>query len=255
VAEHDKYSDSAGVPWAGRSFQENSFAMDSGEADPDLLAALKGFHSSMSGQVEVAEKFALARVLIPLVANLGESGLGVHGQSVDKSAELSIVSVRTPDNQNALPVFTSVESMYRWNSKARPVPNNGRTVALGAVAEGNTRVVIDPGSETEFVLRRTALEAIAQGLDWKLPHLNPEVIHLVDGSLDRLSEVVNFTLLNGDPRARLLGHELEVVIYLTKNVDQVRLGEIQSHFLNSISTNTRFVVLVDSIGIKFLPAN
>lgn len=255
MSEQDKFTDSAGVPWAGRTFQENSFAEDNGEADIALLSALLEFNSLYSNQVEVANQFALARVLIPLIATLGESGEGSHGQTVDKSAELSIVSVRTPDNQNALPVFTSVASMSRWNPKARPVPNNGRTVALAAVAEGNTRVVIDPGSETEFALRRTALEAIAQGFNWELPNLNTEVIGIVDDALDLFPEVVKFTLLNGDPKARLLGHELEVVIYLAKDVDSVRLEEIQDVFLNSISSNTRFVELVDSLGIKFLPAS
>lgn len=255
MSEQDKYTDSAGVPWAGRSFQENSFAADNGEADPDLLAALLNFNSENSNQVDIANKFAMARVLIPLVATLGDSEEGAHGQTVDKSAELSIVSVRTPDNQNALPVFTSVASMNRWNSKARPVPNNGRTVALAAVAEGNTRVVIDPGSETEFVLRRTALEAIAQGFPWDLPHLNLEVIQIVDEALDGFSEVVKFTLLNGDPKARLLGHELDVVIYLAMDVNPIRLEQIQNQFLNSISINARFVELVDSMGIKFLPAS
>jgi hypothetical protein len=255
VSEKDKYSDSAGVPWAGRSFQENNFATDNGDADPKLLAALRDFILADSGQVEVAREFAMARVLIPLIAKLSESGEGAHGLRTDKSAELAIVSVRTPDNQYALPVFTSVETMANWNSNARPVPNNGRTVALGAVAEGNTRVVIDPGSDTEFALRRPALEAIAQGFLWQLPHMNPEVIQLIEMSLDQVSEIVNFTLRNGDPKARLLGHELEVEIYLTMDVNQVRLGEIQSHLLNSISTNTRFVELVDSIGIKFLPAS
>ena len=255
MSEQDKFTDSAGVPWSGRSFQENSFAEDNGEADPALLAALLDFNSEHSDHVDVANKFALARVLIPLIASLGESGEGSHGHTVDKSAELSIVSVRTPDNQNALPVFTSVASMKRWNSNARPVPNNGRTLALAAVAEGNTRVVIDPGSETEFVLRRTALEAIAQGFKWELPNLNVEVIQIVDDALDRYPEVIKFTLLNGDPKARLIGHELEVVIYLAKNVDSVRLAEIQNLFLSAISSNTRFIELVDSLGIKFLPAS
>jgi len=255
MSEQDKFTDSAGVPWAGRSFQENSFAEDNGEADPALLAALLDFNSEHSNHVDVSNKFALARVLIPLIASLGESGEGSHGHTVDKSAELSIVSVRTPDNQNALPVFTSVASMNRWNPNARPVPNNGRTVALAAVAEGNTRVVIDPGSETEFVLRRTALEAIAQGFKWELPNLNVEVIQIVDDALDRFPEVIKFTLLNGDPKAGLIGHELEVVIYLAKDVDSVRLAEIQNLFLSAISSNTRFIELVDSLGIKFLPAS
>lgn len=255
MSEHDKFSDSAGVPWSGRSFQENSFSSDKGEADQELYDALIEFKSTLSNQVDVIEKFAEARVLIPLVATLGESGLGAHGQTVDKSAELSIVSVKTPDSQNALPIFSSVESMRTWNAAARPVPNNGRTVSLAAVAEGNTRVVLDPGSETEFVIRRPALESIAQGFKWQLPESNLEVIEIVDQALAVLPEVVSFTLLNGDPQAKLLGHELSVHIYLVANLSQERVAEIQNQFLDAIAANMRFVELVDSVGIRFLPAN
>jgi hypothetical protein len=255
MSEQDKFSDSAGVPWSGRSFQDNGFASDKGEADEELYAALIKFKSTKSNQVEIVEKFAEARVLIPLVATLGESGLGAHGQTVDKSADLSIVSVKTPDNQNALPIFTSVSSMRTWNASARPVPNNGRTVSLAAVGEGNTRVVLDPGSETEFVVRRPALEAIAQGFKWQLPESNPEVVAIVDQALDNIPEVVRFTLLNGDPEAKLSGHELSVLIYLAANLSQDRVTEIEKQFLDGISANQRFVELVDSVGIRFLPAN
>lgn len=255
MSERDMFSDSAGVPWSGRSFQENSFTSDNGDADEELYGALTSFKAEQVNQADIIEKFAAARVLIPLVATLGDSGLGAHGQTVDKSAELAIVSVKTPDNQNALPIFSSVSSMRTWNAAARPVPNYGRTVALAAVAEGNTRVVLDPCSATEFVIRRPALEAVAQGFKWQLPESNPEVISIVDQALADLPEVVRFTLLNGDPEAKLLGHELSVLIYLLVNLSQDRVTEIEKQFLEEISANQRFVELVDSVGIRFLPAN
>jgi hypothetical protein len=255
MTEQDKFSDSSGVPWSGRSFQESSFRSDKGEADEKLYGALIAFKTKPVNQVQIIEYFAEARVLIPLIATLGDSGLGVHGQTVDKSAELAIVSVKTPDNQNALPIFTSVSSMRTWNAAARPVPNNGRTVSFAAVAEGNSRVVLDPGSETEFVIRRPALEAIAQGFRWQLPEANPEVIEIVDQVLSALPEVVRFTLLNGDPQARLLGHELSVLIYLAASLSKGRVAELEKQFLDGISGSMRFVELVDSVGIRFLPAN
>jgi hypothetical protein len=255
MSEQDKYSDSAGVPWSGRSFQENSFSSDNGEADKDLIAALLAFKVNPVNQVEIADAFAKARVLIPLLATLGESGEGAHGHTVDKSAELSIVSVKTPDNQNALPVFTSVASMAKWNADARPVPNNGRTVALAAVAEGNTRVVLDPASETEYVLRRPALEAIAQGLAWQLTSENPEVISLVDEALGSISEVVTFTLVNGDPKADLSGQDLTIVIHLVPNLSKDRLRKIELTLLESISASRRFIEIVDSVAIRFLEAS
>jgi hypothetical protein len=40
------------------------------------------------------------------VAELGESEIGPNGLMVDKSADLAIVAVATPDGQSAIPAFT-----------------------------------------------------------------------------------------------------------------------------------------------------
>jgi len=41
----DRFADSAGVPWAGRSFEPNPHANDDGSADPALLLALTNFRA------------------------------------------------------------------------------------------------------------------------------------------------------------------------------------------------------------------
>ncbi|NDH65481.1 MAG: SseB family protein, partial [Microbacteriaceae bacterium] len=127
---HDPLADSAGVPWEGRSFEPNSFAGDDGSADPALIAAIESLRSGSGNVAAVVDAFRSARLLVPLLAKLGESEVGVHGQVVDKSADLSIVTVETPDQQNGLPVFSSVESMKTWNTDARPVPVDAVKAAL-----------------------------------------------------------------------------------------------------------------------------
>ena len=117
-------TDSAGVPWAGRSFQPNPHAADDGRAPEALAAAVRRFRSGEGGQAEVVAAFGGSRLLIPLLADLGDGGaeLGEHGLPVDKSQELSIVTVEGPDGRRVLPVFASVEAMSAWNPVARPVP-------------------------------------------------------------------------------------------------------------------------------------
>ena len=51
------------------------------------------------------------RLLVTLIAEIGQTGIGPHGQTVDKSADLAIVAVATPDDRTAIPAFTSVEDM------------------------------------------------------------------------------------------------------------------------------------------------
>ena len=163
----DQGADSAGVPWEGRSFQPNRRAGDDGSADPRLLAALRAFRAGTGDQIDIVEAYRSARLLIPLVADMGDEGTGAHGLAVDKTQELSIVTVAAPDGRRVLPVFTSVAALARWDASARPVPADGPRTALAAADDDTDLIVIDPGSETEFVLRRPAVWAIAQGIPWE----------------------------------------------------------------------------------------
>ena len=253
--EPSKFTDSAGVPWAGRSFDINPYSGDNGEADANLIEAISKFQSGQVGSAEVLRAVGQARLLIPLIANLGEGEQGAHGHQVDKSADLSIVTVLTPDNQRALPVFSSVATMTRWNPDARPVPNNGRKVALAAASEGNTRLVLDPMSETEFVVRRPGIAAVAQDLPWINPASNPEVVDIVNSLLADIGSVESFTLVEGDPTCKLLGQELLVVLYLEPGLSELKLKQLEEGFFEKIANSERFVELVDSVGVKFLQAS
>jgi hypothetical protein len=253
--EPSKFTDSAGVPWAGRSFDINPYSGDNGEADANLIEAISKFQSGQVGSAEVLRAVGQARLLIPLIANLGEGEQGAHGHQVDKSADLSIVTVLTPDNQRALPVFSSVATMTRWNPDARPVPNNGRKVALAAASEGNTRLVLDPMSETEFVVRRPGIAAVAQELPWITPANNPEVVEIINNVLAESGSVESFTLVEGDPSCKLLGQELLVVLYLEPGLSELKLKQLEEGFFEKIANSERFVELVDSVGVKFLQAS
>ena len=122
---HAHAADSAGVPWEGRSFQPNPHSGDDGSADPALLAALTAFHAGEGDAAAVVDAYRKARLLIPLVAEKGDEGVGPTGLTVDKTQELSIVTVAAPDGRRVLPVFSSVQAMSRWDAAARPVPADG----------------------------------------------------------------------------------------------------------------------------------
>ena len=160
--------DSAGQPWAGRSFQPNPSSADDGSADPSLLAALIAFGRGTGSRAAVVDALRGARLLVPLLAEAGEFGLTAEGRRVDKTQELSLVTVEGPGGRPVLPAFTSVETMRAWNAAARPIPADARVIALAAGADGSG-VVIDPASGTEFALRRPVLAAIATDEPWSPP--------------------------------------------------------------------------------------
>lgn len=251
-------SDSAGVPWAGRSFQPNTHAADDGSAPEALVAALDAFRAGEAGQAPVVAEFARSRLLIPLLAELGDGDggteVGAHGLAIDKSQELSIVTVQGPDGRKVLPVFASVEAMSRWNPLARPVPADGVRVALAAADDGTDLIVLDPASPTEFVLRRPAVWSVAQSHEWEPPFDSPAVGEAFRRSIDRELAVLGVTLLPGDPTARLTGPELVVRLELVGGLTREELDAITARLARRWAADDVIATSVDSLTVKLVGA-
>ena len=252
---HDSHGgDSAGVPWEGRRFESNPHSGDDGSADPALLAALTAFGSGNGDQVAVIDAYRAARLLIPLVAEKGEEGVGAHGLTVDKTQELSIVTVASPDGRRVLPVFTSVTAMGRWDAAARPVPADGVRTAVSASADDTDLIVIDPGSDTEFVIRRPAVWAIAQGIAWEPSFSSPEVFAGLHESVGGELAVIDLAVEPGDPAARLRGPELVVRLELIHGLEQAELDAVLARLAKRWAADHRIAVLVDSLTVKLIRA-
>jgi hypothetical protein len=248
----NRFSDSAGVPWEGRELEENRFAGDDGSAPEQFLTAISGFRAGELGQAAVVDVLRVSRLLVPLLAQLGESEIGANGLKVDKSAELSIVTVKSPDDQDALVVFSSVAAMQRWNPSSRPVPTDAIRVCLAAASQLSTRVVVDPGSDTEFVIRRPAIARIAQSLDWQPAELNQEVRAVVRDSVANESQVIDFELSSADPEAKLAGAELQVALKLVNGSSPADVRELLERVSKRWSESEAFASAVDSVSIKLL---
>ena len=245
-------ADSAGVPWEGRAFHENPHAGDDGSADPALLAALLSFRAGEAGPSGVVDAYRAARLLIPLLAEKGDHGIGAHGLEVDKTQELSIVTVAAPDGRRVLPVFTSVDTMRRWDATARPVPVQGVRTALAAADDDTDLIVIDPGSPTEFVLRRPAVWAIAQGKAWEPSPSSPEVFLGLQESIGGELAVLDLSVEHGDPDARLRGPELVVRLHLIDGLESAELDAVLQRLARRWAVDDRIAVLVDSLTVKLV---
>lgn len=249
-------ADSAGQPWAGRRFEANPHAGDDGAADPALLAALTAFRAGAGDPVAVVDAYRAARLLIPLMAEEGGGddadpvGGGVRGLRVDKTQELSIVTVAAPDGRPVLPVFTSVAAMAQWDGGARPVPADGVRTALAAVDDDTDLIVIDPGSATEFVLRRPAVWAIARGEPWEPAYVSPEVFTGLQESVAGELAVVDLSVAAGDPEGRLHGPELVVELRLMAGLDQSELDAVLQRLARRWAADDRVAVLADSLTVR-----
>ena len=252
----DPTADSAGVPWEGRRFEANPHADDDGSPDAALLAALTAVRTGSGGPVAVVEAYRAARLLIPLVAEKGgaeaEGAVGAHGLAIDKTQELSIVTVAAPEGRRVLPVFTSVDAMARWDRTARPVPADGVRTAVAASADDTDLIVIDPGSPTEFVLRRPAVWALAQGLAWEPSYASPEVFTGLQASVGGELAVLDLSVEAGDPSFRGRGPELLVRLELMHGLEQDELDAVLARLARKWASDDRIAVLVDSLTVKLV---
>lgn len=240
--------DSAGQPWAGRTFEANSSADDDGTAPEHLVEAIRRFRSRELGETEVVDALRTSRLLIPLVAQLGQEGLDEHGH--DKTQELSIVTVAGPDGRTVLPAFTSVEAMSAWNAQARPIPVLAPRVALAAASEQTDLVVVDATSATEFVIRRPALWAMAQNEPWIPSYLDEAVLDAFAESARGEGVVRSVALVPGDTDSRLAGPELVVVLTLAPGLDRVDLDALLARLQEQWARDELIAHRVDSLTVR-----
>lgn len=248
-------ADSSGVPWQGRSFDGHPVSTDDGSAPPLLRAVLQAFRAGGSSVVEVVDAVRASRLLVPLVAELGDAGVGVGGRSPHKSADLAIVTVEGPDGRRVLPVFSSVDAMKLWNPDARPVPSDAVRVALAAASEGTELVVLDPMSATEFAVRRPALWAIAQQRTWVPSFLDDEVHAAFRVAAEPESSIIAIALDSGDPTGRLAGPELVVAITVRAGLDRTQLDALLQRLRARIADHSLIASRVDSMVLRVVDSS
>ncbi len=254
-------ADSAGHPWAGRHFQPNAHAADDGSADPDVVAALTHFRSldltdpaRASAQSAVIDAIAASRLLVPLIAEAGETGIGPNGLVVDKTQELALITVAGPAGQQVMPAFTSVAAMTAWRADARPVPVDARRAALAAVAEGINWIVLDPTSPTEFVIRRPVVAAIAQGIAWTPSHVDDELRTVFEKSASVDPAVRSIQMVPGDPDARGLSDDVILQVVLAPGLTQDDVMKALQVLSTAWSGETIFAERIDSMKIQVITA-
>lgn len=213
-------ADSAGRPWAGRSFDhhDTAYAGDDGSAPEGYLAAVRALATGVVGPAAVVDALRGERLLVPLLAAAGERGVDASGRTVDKTQELSIVTVEGPDGAPILPMFSGVAAMQAWNPRARPVPTSVQRAAAAAI-DGPARIVVDAGGAGEFVLSRSMLVALLTDAPWTWGVEDPAVHEAVLDALMAQPAVRAVVLSTADPRCTLAGAELEVHALVDASAD------------------------------------
>ena len=142
--------------------------------------------------------------------------------------------------------------MSRWDASARPIPVDGRRAALSAAGEQTELIVIDPGSPTEFVVRRPAVWAIAQEQAWEPSPLSSEVYLALQASVAVELAVLDLEVAPGDPTARLRGPELVVRLHLIDGLSKDELDAVLQRLARRWAADDRIAVLVDSLKVSLV---
>lgn len=252
MASKNPLADSAGVPWEGRQFEANGWRGDDGSLDAVLGKVLQDLAERRSTVTALMASLPGKRLLVPLVANLGEAEVGPHGQLVEKSAELAIVAVATPDGATAIPAFTDVDSMRAWRAEARPVPVSVEKLALAAASEGHTRIILNPAT-LAVAIRRHQLRALATGTEWTPPARDAEVQQALEGLLKNYPQVASHQLEDADPFGRLATAEVILTLGLIPDLSPAEIEQL----LQSVAVDIQASILmtrIDSYGFKLVSA-
>ncbi|SEW25021.1 SseB protein N-terminal domain-containing protein [Austwickia chelonae] len=181
-------SDTGGVPWSGRTLSPSPFSTDEGRSDPRLVRSLAQVGSADPSQRARAEAemmgiLASSRVVLPLLA-LPDAGNGTD------LGEMATALLVAPDGSKALPFFTGVEALARWDARARPVPMMAGQAAQAALAEeGCHAAVVDVADQHATVVRMSQLWALALREVWVPTDRDPVVCEAVRAAAEGVQGV------------------------------------------------------------------
>ena len=152
-----------------RTIPDPGFAGDTGQVDPELAAALTAYDAAPDdpdATRAVLARLAQTRLLVPVVAVLGEVEHDEQGLAHDKTSDMATALLTGRDGRQALLAFTGLDTLAAWRPDARPVPVTAAVAARSAIQEGAAALVLDLAGPTSYAVEGQALEGLARG--WAL---------------------------------------------------------------------------------------
>jgi hypothetical protein len=149
-----------------KRLQAPAFPDDDGTTSSEVQDALAAYAADRSTYPMLLAALSESRLLVPVVAVLGEVEYDEHGLAHDKTSDMATVLLTGADGRRALLAFTSMETMATWRPDARPVPVPARDAARAAVQEEAAAVVVDVAGPVTVAIEGQDLQALANG--WRL---------------------------------------------------------------------------------------
>lgn len=125
---------------------------------------------------------------------------GTVGASGEKGSDMALPTLIGRDGRAAIPAFTSVETLARWQASARPVPVDAGQVCRAAMEE-SCAVIIDVAGPVPLAVEGARLAALARGDAVPPPQSDPDVVRAVAAVVARTAAGAGWRA--GDARFRL----------------------------------------------------
>ena len=135
-----------------RRIPDATFSGDTGEVPPAVAAAMAAYAADHARYPEALAVLASERLLVPVVAVLGEVEVDEAGLAHDKSSDMAAVLLQGADGRLALLAFTGSAPLAAWNPEARPVPVPARLAAQAALQDGAAALVVDVAGPATLVV-------------------------------------------------------------------------------------------------------
>ena len=204
---------------------ESPFRDDDGSADPQAVAALAAFGAGLGSEHAALSALAGSRLLVPVVAVRSEpeargrragdaqSGPEEPGRAHDhpgaapgrasrgdRGSEMSLPTLIGRDGRSAIPVFTCLDTLARWDAQARPVPARAGLVWRAAV-DSSCAVVVDIAGPVSLAVDGARLAALADGRPVPRPHQDPDVLGAVRAVAAGQPAIAGWHVADGGPAA------------------------------------------------------
>jgi hypothetical protein len=160
-------------PGEDRVIPDPGFAGDDGSAPAAVADVLGGWAAGRASYPEALAVLAQSRVLVPVVALLGEVEHDEQGLAHDKTSDMATVLLQGADGRLALLAFTGTAALAAWNPESRPVPVTAELAARSALQDGAAALVVDVAGPVRFVVEGDDLERLATG--WTLARVGDAV--------------------------------------------------------------------------------
>ena len=149
-----------------RRIAEPEFPDDDGSAAAAVTEALATYDADpATGRAPALAALQDSRVLVPVVAHLGEVEIDERGLAHDKTSDMATVLTTGRDGRTALLSFTSSATMRAWNPQARPVAVSARQAARAALQDGADALLVDLAGPVLLAVEGDDLRDLAAGLE------------------------------------------------------------------------------------------